>query len=458
MGTQAGIKRFPVLVIATMVSFMTPFIGSAVNIALPRIGEEFGMDALDLGWVASAFLLSSAAFLVPFGRIADIHGRKKVFIAGVWIFTASSLGAAFAWSSPALISFRALQGLGSAFVFGNSLAILTSVFPPGERGRVIGISVASVYLGLSMGPFFGGLLAQYVGWHGIFLVMVPLGIAVIVMVHRYLDAEWMESKGESFDVAGSLLYALGLVLMMYGFSKLPSWPAACMTAAGAALLVVFVAWEKRTRFPVLHLDLFFKNTAFAMSNLAALINYSATFAVGFMLSLYLQYIKAMSPPQAGTVLVAQPVIMALFSPIAGRLSDRIEPRVVSSIGMAFSTAGLGMLVPVGPETSLAYIIACLVVLGFGFALFASPNTNAVMSSVESRQYGVASGTLGTMRLVGQMLSMGITMLVFALLVGHVKIGQENYPQFLESMRLVFGIFTALCAAGVFASLARGRIR
>jgi EmrB/QacA subfamily drug resistance transporter len=458
MSTQAGVKKFPALVIATMVSFMTPFISAAVNIALPGIGAEFGMDAMDLGWVASSFLLAAAAFLVPFGRIADIFGRKKIFVAGMWIYTASCLAAAFAWNSQVLIIFRALQGLGSAMIFGNALAILTSVFPPKERGRVIGITTASVYLGLSMGPFLGGLLVQYVGWHGIFLSMVPLGIAVLVMVYRYLGTEWMESKGESFDITGSALYVLGLLLLMYGFSRLPSWPAAGMTAAGAVLIAIFVMWEKRTEFPVLHLDLFFKNTAFAMSNLAALINYSATFAVGFMLSLYLQYIKGMSPREAGTVLVAQPVIMALFSPMAGRLSDRIEPRVVASIGMAFSTGGLGMLGAVGPETKLPYIIACLVVLGFGFALFASPNTNAVMSSVQSKQFGVASGTLGTMRLVGQMFSMGITMLVFALLVGHVKIGPENHPQFLESMRLVFWIFTVLCAAGIYASLSRGRIR
>ncbi|TAL38855.1 MAG: MFS transporter [Spirochaetes bacterium] len=458
MNTGTQVKKFPVLIMATMVSFITPFISAAVNIALPMIGEQFGMDAMDLGWVASSFLLAAAAFLVPFGRIADIYGRKKIFTIGMWLYTASALGAVFAWNAASLILFRALQGLGSAMVFGNALAILTSVFPPKERGRVIGVSVAAVYLGLSMGPFLGGLLAHYAGWHSIFLVMVPMGLAVILMVYRYLPAEWAESKGERFDAAGSVLYVLGLIFMMYGFSRLPAPGAAGLTAAGFALLVVFVIWEKRVKFPVLHLDLFWKNTAFAMSNLAALINYCATFAVGFLLSLYLQYIKGMGPREAGIVLVAQPVIMALFSPFAGRLSDRIEPRVVSSIGMALTTAGLGLLTFVREDTPLWFIIACLVVLGFGFAFFSSPNTNAVMSSVESRQYGVASGTIGTMRLVGQMLSMGIAMLIFALFVGHAKIGPENHPQFLQSMKLAFGIFAVMCGAGIYASLARGKIR
>jgi MFS family permease len=205
-------------------------------------------------------------------------------------------------------------------------------------------------------------------------------------------------------------------------------------------------------------NLFRKNTVFAFSNLAALINYSATFAVGFLLSLYLQYIKGLAEQSAGFILVSQPVVMAVFSPFAGRLSDRIEPRLVASTGMALTAAGLFLLTFLNENTALGFIVAILVLLGLGFALFSSPNTNAVMSSVEKKFYGVASGTLGTMRLTGQMLSMGIAMLIFAVYVGEVQITAQYYPPFLSGIRAAFFIFAVLCFGGVFASLARGRAR
>ncbi|HEX9899696.1 MAG TPA: MFS transporter, partial [Candidatus Methylomirabilis sp.] len=200
------------------------------------------------------------------------------------------------------------------------------------------------------------------------------------------------------------------------------------------------------------------NAVFTFSNLAALINYSATFAVTFLLSLYLQYTKGLGPRDAGLILVSQPLVMAAFSPIAGRLSDRIEPRTVASLGMAFTVLGLVLLAFLGEGTPLAFIVATLVILGFGFALFSSPNTNAVMSSVDRRLYGVASATLGTMRLSGQMLSMGIAMLVFALYVGRVRIGAANPASFLYSLKVAFAIFAILCFFGIFASLARGRLK
>jgi MFS family permease len=197
---------------------------------------------------------------------------------------------------------------------------------------------------------------------------------------------------------------------------------------------------------------------FAFSNLAALINYSATSAVTFLISLYLQYVKGLDPQQAGIVLIAQPVMMALFSPVAGRLSDSVEPRILSSAGMGIISVMLALISFVGPETPITLLVLCLLFLGFGFALFSSPNTNAVMSSVEKRLYGVASATLGTMRLTGQMLSMGIVMVIFAVTMGGTRITPEYYPSFLQSMRLAFVIFSVLCVVGVFASLARGKVR
>jgi EmrB/QacA subfamily drug resistance transporter len=454
---EATLKR-SALLIATLASFLTPYMVSSINIALPAMGREFQMSAVLMSWVPTSYLLAAAMFLVPFGRLADIFGRKRFFAYGMWIFTVSSLLLAFSPTASFLIVFRVLQGFGSAMIFGTGMAILTSVYPAKKRGRVLGINVAAVYLGLSLGPVLGGFLTQQFGWRSIFLVNVPFGLLVIYLVASKLKREWAEAKGELFDLPGSVIYSVTLVALMYGLSRLPAWTGVALTVAGIAGAALFVRWEMKATSPLLNMNLFFYNAAFAFSNLAALINYSATFAVTFLMSLYLQYIKSFTPQHAGMILISQPVVMALFSPIAGRLSDKIEPRVVASIGMGFTAAGLFLFTFLDQGTSLGFIVAGLVLLGFGFALFSSPNTNAVMSSIDKRYYGVGSATLGTMRLTGQMLSMGIAMVIFALHIGSGRITPEYYPLFLTSMRTALIIFSALCVGGIFASLARGKVR
>lgn len=432
--------------------------GSSINIALPAIGEEFGMSAVLMSWVATSYLLSSALFLVPFGRIADIYGRKKVFFYGILIFTAASGLCAAAQSPAMLIALRVVQGLGSAMIFGTGVAILTSAFPAGERGRALGINVASVYLGLSLGPFLGGFLTQNLGWRSVFIANIPVGAVVAVLVLLKLKQEWAEAKGESFDLLGSVLYGIGLTATMYGFSLLPKPAGAWLIAGGIAGIVVFALWESKCGSPVLNVSLFKNNRVFVFSSIAALISYSATFAVGFLISLYLQYIKGMTPQQAGLILIVQPAIQTAFSPFAGRLSDRLEPRVVASTGMAFTVFGLFLLIFLTTASPMFYIMFSLALLGFGFALFSSPNTNAVMSSVERRFYGIASGILGTARLTGQMLSMGIAMLVFAVYIGGAQITPQYYGLFLVSVRVIFIILSILCTLAVYASYARGSLR
>lgn len=446
------------LTVATLTSFVTPFMGSSVNIALPTIGREFAMGAVLLGWVATSYLLSAAMFLVPFGRLADIHGRKRVFLYGILIYAVSSFLSAIAPSAAWLVAVRVFQGIGAAGIFGTSIAILTSVFPAGERGKVLGISVAAVYSGLSLGPFLGGFLTQQLGWRSIFFLNVPLSLLIIAVTLWKLKGEWAGAKGEKFDFPGSVIYAITLPAVMYGFSLLPSTSGVWLIGLGLLGLITFVRWEIKAKSPVFDMNLFRRNTVFAFSSLAALINYGATFAVTFLLSLYLQYTKGLTPQQAGSILVAQPVVMAIFSPLAGRLSDKIEPRVVASVGMGFTMIALFLFTFLSQNSGIGYVIASLIVIGFGLALFSSPNTNAIMSSVQKRSYGVAAATVGTMRLTGQMLSMGIAMLVFAVYIGHAQITPENYPLFLRSAKTAFIISTALCFGGIFASLARGKMR
>jgi EmrB/QacA subfamily drug resistance transporter len=457
-GTSKGV----VLLVATTASFLFPFMLSAVNIALPSIGRELSLDAVTLGWIATAYLLSSATLLVPFGRIADIYGRKKIFTCGIVILTLSSLLSGMANSATMLISCRVFQGVGGAMLAGTAVALLTTVFPANERGKVLGINVAATYLGLSLGPVLGGVLTHNLGWRSIFFLSALLGLAVIGVVLWKLKGEWTGAKGEKFDSVGSVIYVLGLVALVFGFNSFTLLPARLgvgLIVGGAIGLAAFVRWEMRARSPVLDLSLFRNSKAFTFSNVAALINYSATFAVSFLMSLYLQYLKGFNPESAGLILVAMPAMQAIFSPLAGRLSDRIEPRLIASAGMALTTIGLVIFIFLSAETPLGLIIGNLLLIGFGFALFSSPNTNAVMSSAPNTAYGVASATLATMRQVGMVLSMGVVMLMFTLYnIGRVQITPEYYPLFQQSMKTSFIIFAVLCFGGIFASLARGKVR
>ena len=453
-----GDSKRVVLLVVTMASFVFPFMLSAVNIALPTIGKELSLDAVTLGWIATAYLLSSATLLVPFGRIADIYGRKKIFTCGIVIFTLSSLFSGMASSVTMLISCRVFQGIGGAMLAGTVVALLTTVFPANERGKVLGINVAATYIGLSLGPVLGGILTQHLGWRSIFFLSAFLGLAVIGVVLWKLKGEWTGAKGERFDFVGSVIYSLGLVALVYGFTLLPAISGVWLIVGGAIGLSAFTRWEMRTRSPVLDISLFRNSKAFTFSNLAALINYSATFAVAFLISLYLQYVKGFNPQGAGLILVAMPAMQAIFSPLAGRLSDRIEPRLIASAGMTLTTVGLIIFIFLNEKTPLELIIGNLILIGFGFALFSSPNTNAVMSSAPNTAYGVASATLATMRQVGMVFSMGITMLMFALYMGRVQITPEYYSLFQESMKTSFIIFAVLCFGGIVASLARGKVR
>ncbi len=343
-------------------------------------------------------------------------------------------------------------------IYGTGVAILSSVFPEQERGRALGLSVAATYLGLSLGPVLGGFLTKSFGWRSIFLANVPFGALAIVLVFWKLKGEWAEAKGERFDLVGSVVYGLSLVGLMYGFSVLPSVLGIVLVLGGIIGILSFIWWETRTTHPVLDIDLFRGNRVFAFSNLAALIHYSAGFATGFLLSLYLQSVRALQPQEAGLILVAQPIVMTIFSPLAGRFSDRTDPRLIASAGIALTAIGLLLLASLNTQTSIAFIVLVLVLSGLGFALFSAPNTHAIMGSIQRRSYGVAAATLGTMRLTGQMLSMGIATVIISLYVGRGQITAQTSSLFLASMKTIFAVFAALCVGGVFASLMRGKLQ
>lgn len=450
-------KQLYILLVTTLSSFLTPFMGSAVNVALPAIAKELSMTALSLSWVATSFILAAAIFLIPVGRLADIYGRRRFYLYGALIFTVASSFCIWSPSQFFLIAARTVQGIGGAMIFSTGTAMLILAYPPEERGKIIGINTAAVYIGLTVGPFIGGLLTQHLGWRYIFLFTVVLGVAIFYITMNVIEKDTSVNEDEGFDISGSLIYGIALFALMYGFSKLPSFNGGFLIGTGVFFLVLFIFQQLKSPYPLIDIHLFINNRVFAFSNLAALINYCATFAITFLLSLYLQHIKMLTPSQTGIILIAAPVVQALLSPVAGKLSDHFEPQTISSLGMTLTVAGLVLLIFLGSSTSVEYILFCLILLGIGFALFSSPNVNATMSSVQKKYYGVASATLGTMRLTGQMSSMGITMLIFAVILGDQPISGANSILLLKSTRFIFAILAVICCGGILASLARGKM-
>ena len=446
-----------ILLVASLSSFLVPYTGSSITVALPAMAAQFHTDAVTLGWITSAYIVAAAVFIVPFGRYADIVGRRRIFLCGVLVFTIASLACAFSPTESILIAFRFLQGLGGAMIFATSVAIVTQVYGPGERGAALGITIATVYAGLSIGPFLGGILTDRFGWPAIFLVNVPIGLATIALTLQGVRHEWADAAGERFDLGGAIVYGTMLFAAIFGMLLLPDPAGLLWVAAALAAAVLFYRVERQSRSPLIDLSVFSGNRTFVFSNIAAMINYGATYGVGVLLSLYLQYIQGFSAGTAGVVLVAQPVVQCVFSPVAGRLSDRVEPRIVATAGMVLTAAGLAPFIFLAPQTPVWFIVGCLMVMGLGYGLFSSPNTNAIMSSVADRHLGIASGMNATVRSLGQLLSMAIAMSCFAIFIGPVTITAAAYPSLMTSVTVAFTIFTLICIVGVGASYVRGTI-
>lgn len=446
------------LIMVLLNAFATPIMLSAVNVALPAIAMDLSMSAVLISWVPMAYLMASAMFVLIFGRLADMLGRKRIFLLGTVSVIVTSLIAAFSSTAAMLIAARILQGTGAAMLYATQVAIVSSVFPPAGRGRVIGLTVSMIYLGLTIGPLVGGYAIDLFGWRASFLVHIPLAIIVLYIGFTYVNNEWLSDERGSFDLFGAIMYALAILIFCLSISGLPSPLSIVFLFVSLLLFVFFFLFERAHKHPIFDVTLFFTNRGFTFSCLAALIIYTATFANVVQVSLYLQYLKGMSATMAGIVMMCQPMTMALFSPLSGRLSDRFEPKHIASLGMLISGTGLILLAGLRVDSSIGYLIAALVITGLGFGLFSSPNANAVMGSVEKRFYGSVTGVLATMRIAGQLSSMVLVTLIFALIIGPVKLTISHYAELEQAIRLTFTIAAVLCVPGLYFSVARGRMQ
>lgn len=448
-----------ILLVVAVTSFMGTFLVSSVNIALPTIERDLALNAIELSWIITAFILAMALFMLPSGSWGDRSDNRQLFKLGLILFTVSSAICYVAPDGYWLIGARFLQGIGAAFTGTTGQAILVSSFPAERRGQVLGISVSSVYAGLALGPLIGGFITLHIGWRSLFLIAAIFGLLTILISFLFLKSKENNSPSvKGGDKTGPLLFMVGLAALVYGSSMIPSAIGWGLMSGAVILLLLFWRYESRTKYPMLDTRLFSHNRLFTYSSLSALINYTATFAIVFFLSLYLQKVQGLSPRDAGVVIVAQPAMMALFSPIVGRLSDKIQPRYFATTGMAMCTTGLGMLAFLGPTTAIWIIVAILIWVGLGFALFSSPNMNTIMSSVERRQYGQASGLASSMRVFGQIISMSIVTLIFSLLFGSRSIEEVPNPVFLQAMRWGFIIFSLIGLPGIYFSFNRGNLK
>jgi MFS family permease len=360
MNDESSATGVVTLFVVSAVQFLTPFMMSAVGVALPAIGREFSASAVHLSLIETVYILAFSLFLLPAGRLGDIYGRKKIFTMGIGIFTAGTVLVPFSFNMESFIVFRFFQGSGGAMITGTSVAILSSVFPPAKRGKAMGIIVAFVYLGLSLGPVLSGFMVVHLGWRWIFFLGVLVEAAALSLTVFKLKGEWADSRGERFDFAGTFLYCVSLFCLIVGaLNQKQGGIFIGLMAVGCAGLLGFLILESRLESPVLDVGLILHNRVFAFSNLATLINYAASFGISFFFSLYLQCVRGYSPQSAGFILIVQPMFQAVLSPYVGKLADKISAPALATGGMALCALGLAVVTTMQEQTPLWAILGML---------------------------------------------------------------------------------------------------
>ena len=438
-------------------AFTTPLTLSSVNVALPIMTRELRLDAITVSWVPMAYLMASAMLLLIFGRLADRYGRKKLFLLGTFLMIITSALASRVNSGDSLVVMRFLQGCSASILYATQMALVTSVYSPNERGKVVGMTVSAIYVGLSLGPVLGGYVVDHMGWRGSFLLHIPLACIVLLMSAGLRGKEWLSDEKHDFDIVGALIYILAIFFLCYGVSLMQYSISILILLLSVSLFTVFLRFEYTQRYPLLDVRLFFTNRIFTFSSITSLILYTATFANVVLVSFYLQYLKSYSATEAGFMMMIQPVTMALIAPFSGSLSDRIEPGILASVGIVITIIGLTLLALLETASSSIYIASALFFIGIGFSLFSSPNANAIMGSVEKKNYGIATAVVSTMRIFGQLTSMVLVSVFFSIYIGSNEIVPDKYPQLEQLIQVTYTVATLICIPGLFFSLARGKL-
>ncbi len=439
-----------ILLICSVLSFFTVFAVNAVNVVIPTIAAEFHMNNILQNWVTIIFLLVVSVLSVPAGQISGKYGLKRITILSIVLFIVISIVNVLVTSKELFLICRLILGIALSFINVTSMAMVVSAFKPEDRGAALGINITAVYIGLSLSPVLGGVLNYNLGWRSVVLFGVPFLLVILALLLFKVEDEWITFKGIPIDYKGSIVYGIGMVLFIYGFTILNQSLGVVLTILGVICLVIFGWIELRQDNPVFDIR-FFKNRKFLSANFASLSAYLATYAAVTILNYHLQYINGYDSQSAGIILLVAPICQVIFAPIAGRLSDKFVPQILAAIGMGLGTVSLILFSTLNFNTPIEFVIVSMIIYGVGFGLFSPPNTNVIMGSVPPKDTSVASAAVSTMRSVGQAMSMGILTLVFAFVMGNVPIVEEYYPLLISSCQMTCIICVVLCMASVFAS-------
>lgn len=423
--------------------FMIMLDNTVVNVALPSIERDLRISIAELEWIVTAYALTFAALLVTGGKLADLYGRRRIFVAGLAVFTLSSLACGLAPSAGFLIGARAVQGIGAALMSPATLSIITATFPPRERGQAIGIWAGVSALALALGPLCGGLIVDNIDWSWIFFVNVPVGAAGIVASRLFIPESRDTSLEQSVDLPGLLTSGLGLLAVSYALieGNRHGWTSAEIVGlfvAAAVLLVAFVAIERRRRLPMLDLSLF-RIGAFAGANVVAMLVSLGMFGVFFFVSLYVQNILGYSPTKAGAIFLPMTLLIIVVAPIAGRTSDRIGSRWLMGGGMTIVGVSLLLYQRVGVHSDFWTLLPAMLLGGVGMAMTMSPMTSAAMGAVPVDKAGVGSGVLNSFRQVGGSLGIALMGAILASYIHHparTAAGAQDYVNGLHAALLV----------------------
>jgi EmrB/QacA subfamily drug resistance transporter len=442
-----------------LTTIMSTLDSSIVNIALPVIRGEFKVGIVVIEWVVITYLLTITSLLMIFGRMSDLYGRKRIFIIGISIFTIGSALCAIANSVYALVIFRALQGAGAACITAVGMAIVTDVFPPGQRGAVIGWTGTTVAVGMSAGPVVGGIITTHLGWRYIFLINLPLGILAIWLAQRFLQESHI-SKNPKFDVGGALAFTLGVVTFLLAFTEYENWGVISfiiLLVFSLASIMIFLTIERTFSTPMVDLKLF-KNANFSYANLSGFLNFAGRFSVVFLFPFYLLELRKMTPAHAGLLMTPIPLLFAFIAPISGSASDKIGTRSLTIAGTLITALGLAMFVFLRDDTSLFYIILSLFLMGLGGGIFSSPNSSTIMGSVPRERLGNAGAMTALMRNMGMIVGVAWSGALFSVLRGGNGIGSNNSPEtIIPALQTVMKVSVVIMLLAALASFKRGEI-
>lgn len=440
-----------VVFVSFITSFFAVFLSNGIIIGVPAIAQDFAMNNVIQNWVPTIFFLVVAVFTVPAGQISGKFGVKKSLLAGIIVYLIGSIGAVLSFSTESFLIFRIMQGAGVAFLNVSAMAMVVHAVAPKNRGKALGFTVTGVYLATSLSPVICGFLVHNLGWRSMFYFVIPFLVLCIILMITKIPQEWKTYQDDKIDKVGSILYGIGILFFIYGFTSLITTPGKILTVLGIILLVIFGAYELRQKSPVFNMNLF-KNKKFTSSNIAALCSYIAVMVVTTILNYHFQYVRGWDAQMSGMILIITPIIMAIMAPNAGKLSDKIHPQKLAAMGMGIATVALVILTFLTKDTPVYMVIIAMILQGIGMGLFSSPNMNAIMSSVPPKDAPTASASQATMRTIGQTMSLGLLTLVFAWIMGSLELAPQYAAMIVQASQIICGICTVACLLAIFASL------